>query len=161
MNTLIAYATKYGCVEKCALILSEKLTGEVDLYNLKEIKNIDISRYDKVIIGGSIYIGKIQKVVREFSSTKLNQLKEKEVGLFICGMGEGETAKKELKCNLSDYIRSFWSTAEADGLVLTRRHYHRSGFSHCPESKSYLFCLILCCQEEVNADDNCQLYIVN
>lgn len=97
MNTLIAYATKYGCVEKCASILSEKLTGEVDLYNLKEIKNIDISKYDKVIIGGSIYMGKIQKVVREFSSTKLNQLKEKEVGLFICGMGEGENAEKELK----------------------------------------------------------------
>jgi hypothetical protein len=42
MNTLIVYATKYGCTEKCAVILSEKLTGKVDLCNLKGVKDVDL-----------------------------------------------------------------------------------------------------------------------
>lgn len=113
MNTLIAYATKHGCTEKCASILSEKLTGEVELYNLKEIKNVDISKYDKVIIGGSIYIGKIQKEVSDFSLTRLNQLKEKKVGLFICGMREGKTAETELK---DSFPTELYSMATARGV---------------------------------------------
>lgn len=28
MNTIIVYATRYGCTEKCANILSEKLKGK-------------------------------------------------------------------------------------------------------------------------------------
>lgn len=35
MNTLIVYATKYGCTEKCTSLLSKKLTGKVELCNLK------------------------------------------------------------------------------------------------------------------------------
>lgn len=96
MKTLIVYGTKYGCTEKCARILSEKLTGEVDMYNLKGLKDVDISQYDKVIIGGSIHIGKIRKEVEEFCSEKLDELRSKKVGLFICCMRDGETAKEEL-----------------------------------------------------------------
>jgi len=59
MNILIAYATKYGCTEKCAAVLSEKLTGKVDLCNLKGGRASDLTQYEKVIIGGSIYMGKI------------------------------------------------------------------------------------------------------
>jgi len=96
MKILILYGTKHGCTEKCAKILSEKLTEKVDLYNLKERKDIDISQYDKVIIGGSIYIGKIRKEVSDFCLQNLNVLKEKSVGLFICCMGEGEAVEKQL-----------------------------------------------------------------
>ncbi|EOD01165.1 flavodoxin domain-containing protein [Caldisalinibacter kiritimatiensis] len=96
MKTLIIYGTKYGCTEKCAKILSEKLTEEVELYNLKEVNDIDISDYDKVIIGGSVYIGKIRKEVTKFCLRKLNELKGKKVGLFICCMADGEAAEKQL-----------------------------------------------------------------
>lgn len=96
MNTLIVYATKHGCTEKCAIILSEKLTGKVDLSNLKMIKDIELSQYDKVIIGGSIYVGKIQKEVREFCSKNLNALKEKKVGLFISCMADENSSETQL-----------------------------------------------------------------
>lgn len=88
MNTLIVYATKHGCTENCAAILSEKLMGKVDLCNLKIVKAVDFSQYDKVIIGGSIYMGKIQKEVSKFCSKNFNLLKHKKVGLFICCMRE-------------------------------------------------------------------------
>ncbi len=104
MNTLLAYATKYGCTEKCATILSEKLTGKVDLCNLKEVKDVDLTQYDKVIIGGSIYIGKIQKEVCEFCTKNLDVLKEKKIGLFICGMSAGDQVKTQMNNSFSQEL---------------------------------------------------------
>lgn len=97
MKTLIAYASKHGCTERCARILAEKLQGEVELHNLKESRDIELGKYDKIVIGGSIYIGKIQKEVTNFCSNRLGQLKEKKVGLFICGMQEEGVIEKELQ----------------------------------------------------------------
>lgn len=99
MNTLIVYSSKYGCTEKCAKLVSKELNDEVDIINLKETKEIDISKYDKVIIGGSIYIGKIQKEVTEFSTKYLDKLKNKHIGLFICGMQENDAIQTELYQN--------------------------------------------------------------
>ena len=97
MKTLIAYSSKYGCTEKCARGLSEKLSGETDLLNLKAGKPADLSRYDRVIVGGSVYMGKIQKRVSDFCIKNMDQLKSKKLGLFICCMAEGKDAEDELK----------------------------------------------------------------
>ena len=96
MNTLIVYGSKYGATEKCASSLSKKLKGRIDLYNLKKGKTVDLSQYDKVIIGGSIYVGKIQKEVSEFCTKHLDSLKDKKIGLFICCMKERDTAEAQL-----------------------------------------------------------------
>ena len=40
MKTLIAYSTKHGCTEKCANKLKTRLTGEIELLNLKNGRNI-------------------------------------------------------------------------------------------------------------------------
>ncbi|MDW7674701.1 MAG: flavodoxin domain-containing protein, partial [Bacillota bacterium] len=86
----IVYASKYGCTERCSRILSEKLIGEVDLCDLQISKIEDFSKYDKVIIGGSIYAGKVRKEVSNFCSANLTVLKEKSLGLFVCGMLEDQ-----------------------------------------------------------------------
>lgn len=99
MNTLIAYGTKYGCAEKCAIELSKEVYDKVDLVNLKDNNNVDIAKYDHVIIGGSAYIGKIQKEVTDFIVSNLNELMKKDIGLFICGMQEGDLMEKELADN--------------------------------------------------------------
>lgn len=96
MNTLIVYSTKYGCTEKCASILSKKLMGKVELCNLKIGSIPNLSEYDKVIIGGSIYIGKIQKEVSEFCSRNLDVLKDKKIGLFICAMQKDDAIETEI-----------------------------------------------------------------
>ncbi len=105
MNTLIAYATKYGCAQKCVLELSNELKGKVEIVNLKEKTNVNLSKFDRVIIGGSIYMGKIQKEVTDFINRNLDVLLSKETGLFICGMQEGDMLEKEIKENFpSDLI---------------------------------------------------------
>ena len=99
MSTLIVYASKYGCTEKCAKLIAGEIKDEVEIINLKQVKAINLSNYNKVIIGGSIYIGKIQKEVTEFCTKNLEELKQKKIGLFICGMVEGEAINNELKQN--------------------------------------------------------------
>jgi menaquinone-dependent protoporphyrinogen oxidase len=86
MSTLIMYASKHGSAEKCAEKLSEKLTGKVDLCNIKEGKIPDLTGYEKIIIGGSIYAGRIQKELGDFCLKNIGLLKEKKTGLFICCM---------------------------------------------------------------------------
>ena len=96
MKTLIVYATKHGCTEKCAEELSGLLEGEVNLCNLKKEPFVDISQYDVVIIGGSIYAGRIQNEVRNFCEDKMNFLDNKRIGLFICCLFEGEKAETQI-----------------------------------------------------------------
>lgn len=99
MKTLIVYATKHGCAEKCAKSLAEKLNGKVELYNLREGRAPQLKQYDKVIVGGSIYIGKIQKEVAEFCKNNICDLKDKKIGLFLCGMRSGNAAEEEISAS--------------------------------------------------------------
>jgi len=96
MSTLIAYASKYGFTENCAKILANKLDGRVDVVNLG-IKHPNLDEYDSVIIGGSVYAGKIRKPVRRFCSQNLDFLGKKRLGLFICGLAEGADADRQLQ----------------------------------------------------------------
>ena len=87
MKILIAYTTRYGAAEACAKKLAEELNGECDLVNLKEAKNVEISKYDKVILGGSIYAGNSQAELRAFGLEKCDELCKKPLGLYLSCMG--------------------------------------------------------------------------
>lgn len=84
MKTLIVYASKHGCTEKCAHLLAEKLPGTVDVVNMEKAKVPVLKEYDTVVIGGSIHVGRIQKSVAVFCKDNMRDLLEKKVGLFIC-----------------------------------------------------------------------------
>ena len=96
MKTLITYSTSHGCTERTAVELKKILGGEVQLENLKNNSSLNLDDYDRVIIGGSIHAGQIQKRVKDFCAKNLDKLKTKELGLFICCMEEGENAQKQL-----------------------------------------------------------------
>lgn len=96
MSILIAYASKYGCTKKCAEKLAQKLEEKVDLLDLKSGNAIELSGYDKVVIGSSIYVGKVHKEVSEFCMKNLEELKRKKIGLFICGTQLGEALDSEI-----------------------------------------------------------------
>jgi len=96
MNTLILYATKYGSATACVNALREKLTGEVRIVNIKTDPVPELGEFDQVILGGSIYVGKIQKEMTAFSEQRLDALLMKKVGLFICA-GEKKAEYAELQ----------------------------------------------------------------
>ncbi len=97
MKTLIVYGTKYGSVKKCIEVLKQSLQGEVEVCHLKECKVKSIDEYQNIIIGASVYMGRIQKSVRRFITKFLNELLIKRVGLFTCCMAQGEGALNQLK----------------------------------------------------------------
>ena len=92
MKTLIVYATKHGCTEKCANELKNNLTGEIELHNLKKSVKTDLNDFWTIIIGGSIHVGQVQKNVKQFCLNNLDLLIEKKIGLFLCCMEQGKKA---------------------------------------------------------------------
>jgi menaquinone-dependent protoporphyrinogen oxidase len=87
----------HGCTKQIVHELAEQLNGEVTIKNLKEDKNPDFEDYDRVIIGGSIHAGQIQRKIREYCETHLERLGRKQLGLFICCMYEGDQAFQQLE----------------------------------------------------------------
>jgi len=97
MKVLIIYATKYGCSKKCAELLSEKIVGKVELININESKISDFYIYDKIIIGGPIYMGRMQSAISKFCNENIEVLKTKKIGLFMCSIFSGDRAEENLK----------------------------------------------------------------
>ena len=96
MKSLIVYCSSHGTTEKVVRLLSENLVGEVVSVDLKRDKTaIDLAAYDAVIIGGSIHAGMIQRSIKKFIQTFQDELVEKELGLFLVCMREGELAVQE------------------------------------------------------------------
>ena len=97
MRTIIIFATSHGCTEKAVGELAQKLSGEIETVNLNENPSPSVIGFDRIIIGGSIHAGQIQKKVRNFCNSNLEILKSKEIGLFICCMYEFEVAREEIR----------------------------------------------------------------
>ncbi len=94
MKTIIVYAGKYGTTGKCAGVLQKELKGETLLCDLTKEPSPDISSYDAVIIGGSIYAGSIRKEVSRFCTRYGAELERKKLGLFVCCAASGSSAGK-------------------------------------------------------------------
>jgi len=97
MATLIVYMTTHGCTEKAVRLLMNHLGDDINLVNLEGVADPDLSRYDRVIIGGSIHMGEIQKGLRQYCERNLPVLLKKKVGIFLCCMFEGDVAKRQFE----------------------------------------------------------------
>jgi menaquinone-dependent protoporphyrinogen oxidase len=114
MKTLIYYATKHGTAEKCARLLAQKLDGQIDLVKAGDGDSVDLDTYDRVIIGGSIYVGKIQKEITEFCQKYLSKLTQKKLGLFICSMMK-QDERKQISLNFPKELLDAANTTENFG----------------------------------------------
>jgi len=101
MKTLIVYASKYGCTADCAAYLKTKLSGEVVLVDIEKVtKQVELSTFDIVTIGGSIYMSKIAKKLKSFCESNHDALSKKKVGIFLCA-ALAEQFMENLKSNFS------------------------------------------------------------
>jgi len=125
MKTAIIYATRSGTAEKCSAKISEMLSGESTVVNIKKVSSPDLSGYDSVIVGASIRIGKVQKEISEFVQKNLETLKAKRLGVFLC-MGAGEE-------NFNEYLsqnfpKEFLDKCKAKGFFGGEFNLERLGF---------------------------------
>lgn len=86
MNILIIYSSKYGSTADCAKYLKAGFSGSVVLLDINRTNPqlIDWEKYDTVIVGSSIYVGKAAKKIRTLCSDYNDLLCTKRVGIFLC-----------------------------------------------------------------------------
>ncbi|WP_432666873.1 flavodoxin domain-containing protein [Wukongibacter baidiensis] len=104
MKTLIVFSSKYGTTKSCGELVKKGLKNEADIVNLKDNYSISLNEYDLVIIGGSVYAGRIQKKVVKFMENNKEELGNKKIGLFVCCKEEGEKALEYIKANYPEWI---------------------------------------------------------
>ena len=82
MKTAVCYATKTGTTEKCANRLKE-LLPEADLFNIEK-DSPDLSKYDCIVIGGSIRMGHLHRAAKKLIQGNKSLLMTKKYAFFIC-----------------------------------------------------------------------------
>jgi menaquinone-dependent protoporphyrinogen oxidase len=97
MKSLVAFRSRYGTTEGCAAALSERLGGESVCFDLARGRPPEIRGFDVVLVGGSIYGGKIQREVSWFCERNQEALLDRPVGLFLCCLYMGARAESQLR----------------------------------------------------------------
>ncbi|MBI9036495.1 MAG: flavodoxin [Bacteroidales bacterium] len=114
MKTAIIYMSKHGSTEKMVEMLKVRLiNSDIDVINLKKQKSPDISKYENIIIGGSIHVGKIQNRITKLIEKNINILLNKKVALFLCCMYENEKRIEQFNNSFPENLRNHSS---ANGL---------------------------------------------
>lgn len=91
MKTAIFYSSNHGTTAKVAELLAQKMTNsQTQIFNLKKLKNADLTAFDTIIIGGSVHAGNIQSSVKKFCSKNMVELLNKRLALYLCCMNEPE-----------------------------------------------------------------------
>lgn len=84
MRTLIVYGSTYGYAKECVQQLTRMLKGEAIAVDAEKDDIPELSLYDAVIAGGSVYMGQVQKGVKKFCEQNAGALAGKKLGLFLC-----------------------------------------------------------------------------
>ena len=124
MKTLIAYRSKYGTTAACARALGQRIGAQTVIADLASPPWPNAAEFDVVLIGGSIYSGRIQREVRVFCDRHRDDLLRRRVGLFLCCMYQGEHALAQLKGAYPG-----WLSAHAFGAGLFGGELHHARLS--------------------------------
>jgi menaquinone-dependent protoporphyrinogen oxidase len=104
MRALIAYCTRYGAARRCATHLSQRISGTVDVVDLGATRSVALEQYDAIVIGGSIYAGRIQRQVTSFCEFHERELVVKPVAVYLCCLYQGERATAQLNAAYPDWL---------------------------------------------------------
>ena len=104
MKVLIAYKTKYGTTAACARFLAERIHAPTELCDLAATRRVDVGSFDVVLIGGSIYGGKIQRQVTSFCDQYRDFLLGRKVGVFLCCLYQGDHAVQQMKTAFPEWL---------------------------------------------------------
>lgn len=102
-KSLVVFYSKHGFTENVAKRVAKAI--DADLMNLSVKRDVDLSKYEKVIIGSAIYAGNVNGKVKVFVKNYLDELLKKKVGLFIC-CGEEKQAEEQFNRNFPEELRA-------------------------------------------------------
>ena len=85
MKILILYATHGGVTRTCAEILTKRLMSHHTVQTMDIHDNPPSpASYDAVVLGSCIRMGKINKAIKRYIKTYMNQLSSISTGVFFC-----------------------------------------------------------------------------
>lgn len=99
MKNLILYGSTYGFTGDCANELAKKLKAPTVCSDIKNVGSVNLNDYDTVIIGSSVYMGMMNKGIREWITVNIEKLKQKRLAFFVC-CGFAEMVEKHLETNI-------------------------------------------------------------
>ncbi|MBR9651175.1 flavodoxin domain-containing protein [Thalassovita aquimarina] len=85
MKVLVSYATSEGHTRKIARTLADRIADSghmVELLHIDDADDIDLDRFDRVIVAASVHAGHYQRAVSEFAAKHAAQLGAKP-SLFL------------------------------------------------------------------------------
>jgi len=86
MKVLISVASRHGAtLEIAEVIRNELVKSNIEVDVIAPARVADVSSYDAIVIGSSIYAGRWLAPARELIDRQLTQLREKPVWLFSSG----------------------------------------------------------------------------
>jgi menaquinone-dependent protoporphyrinogen oxidase len=97
-NILVCYATRYGSTGDIARFIGKELEVEgyhVAVDSIADVK--DPGKYDAVVIGSPLYMGKWLVEARDFVSRFRHPLKERPVAVFSVGYSLKDRTMEHLK----------------------------------------------------------------
>lgn len=108
-NILIVYATTDGHTRKICERLQQVLTGMGDQVDLLEVGGAepDLSRYDKIVLGGSIRYGRHSKLIYRFIEEHQTQLESLPNAFFSVNVVARKPEKSTPDTN--PYLKKFLS----------------------------------------------------
>lgn len=127
MKTAIIYISRHGTTEKVSQKIAEKFPNEeVDIINLQKQKLERITDYKRVILGGSVHMGKVHKKTTSFIEKHHQELLQKQLGLFLCCMEKDQKAQEQFDLAFPEDLRK---RALSKGLL---------GFEYLLEKMSFI-----------------------
>lgn len=115
MKYLIIYSSKYGFTEECTDRLADLLDGEVKKITSKELGSLSLGDYEHIIIGSSVYVGQIDKKIKEFVNKYERALLNSKVSLFLCCGAQPNETGEIYKNNYPESILSHAQIKECFG----------------------------------------------
>ena len=116
MKVLIVYRSRYGATESCARRIASLLGPDVVLRDLRErVPPLSPDEFETILIGGSIYGGRIQKEIVSFCEREQDRLAKVRAGLFVCCLFDGERGMAELNAAFPAWLIAHAFTRELLG----------------------------------------------
>lgn len=107
LKTLIVCATKYGATRICAEKIARSLPQKADIVQLGKDSVPPLSEYDAVILGSSVYMGRMRKEMAVFAKKNEAALLEKKLALFLCCIQDlEEPLKAQMESGFSKKLMS-------------------------------------------------------
>ncbi|MDX5629671.1 MULTISPECIES: menaquinone-dependent protoporphyrinogen IX dehydrogenase [unclassified Brenneria] len=107
MKALILFSSKDGQTREIASYIANSLKGalECDVISLLSANDIDLTKYDRILIGASVRYGRFNPAVNKFIQRHLTRLRQMPSAFFSVNLTARKPEKRTLQTNA--YTRKF------------------------------------------------------